>query len=515
MKRRIRNSLIAISLCGALAMPTFLDGQQNGVQEESNQHHYKLVDLGTLGGPQSYLFSLTGPLSSNGSVAACADLATADPSNPPSPYFGGDPYLQHGVEWTDGKLEDLGTLPGGGSSCTQWINSFGWIAGGSENGGIDSLTGYPAVNAVFWKNSKIRNLGTFGGEESVAFALNNRDEVVGFALNTIPDPFTSTVFAFGATQAHAFLWKNGVLEDLGTLGGPDSIAFYVNERGQVAGLSLTNSTPNATTGIPTLHTFFWEKGKMQDIGTLGGTAVFVNDMNNRGEVVGQSNLAGDQTFHPFSWYRGVLTDLGTFGGDDGNAIWANDAGQVVGVATFPIPCNGCLLPQVYHAAAWKDGEINDLGTVPGDKCSEAHGNNSAGQVVGGSGICHGAVHAFLWEDGRPMVDLNALIPPGSALQLQDAVSINERGEIAGTGTIGNGDKHAYLLVPCDEDHSGIEGCDYDLVDAAMGPQVQPTQITQVPVASPVKLSTSEMMTRLRSLGAGRNRRFGMRQTSPE
>jgi probable HAF family extracellular repeat protein len=458
-------------------MPAFLEAQQNGVQDDGKQHHYKLVDLGTLGGPQSYLFSLTGPLSSNGLVAACADLATPDPSNPPSPYFGGDPYLQHGVLWMDGKLKDLGTLPGGGSSCTQWINSSGWIAGVSENGAIDALTGFPAVNAVLWKNSKIRNLGTFGGEESVAFALNNRDEVVGFALNTIPDPFTSTVFAFGATQAHAFLWKNGVMEDLGTLGGPDSIAFYVNERGQVAGLSLTNSTPNATTGSPTLHSFFWEKGKMEDVGTLGGTIVTVNDMNNRGEVVGQSNLAGDQTSHPFSWYHGVMTDLGTFGGDNGNAIWANDADQVVGVATFPIPCNGCLLPQVYHAAAWEDGEIKDLGTVPGDKCSEAHGNNSAGQVVGGSGICHGAVHAFLWEDGRPMVDLNTLVPPGSTLQLHDAVSINERGEIAGTGTIGNGDQHAYLLIPCDEDHPNLEGCDYSTVEADEGAQTPTAQST--------------------------------------
>ena len=513
MKRRIRNFLIAINLCGALAVPTFLAAQQNGDQDTGKYLHYKLVDLGTLGGPQSYLFGLTGPLSSNGSIAACADLATPDPSSPPSPYFGGDAYLQHGVEWINGKLHDLGTLSEG-SSCTQWINSIGWVVGGSETGAIDSLTGYPEVNAVLWKNGKIHNLRTLGGEESVAFALNNRGDVVGFALNTIPDSFTSTVFAFGATQAHAFLWKNGVMEDLGTLGGPDSIAFYVNERGQVAGLSLTNSTPNVTTGSPTLHSFFWEEGKMEDVGTLGGTIVTVNDMNNRGEVVGQSNLAGDQTSHPFSWYRGVMTDLGTFGGDDGSAIWANDADQVVGVATFPVSCSGCLLPQVYHAASWEDGKMKDLGTVPGDRCSEAHGNNSAGQVVGGSGICHGAVHAFLWEEGRPMVDLNTLIPPGSALQLYDAVSINERGEIAGTGTLANGDQHAYLLIPCGESHADIEGCDSDPIQAVTQTQVRPAQIIQLPSASPAKLFPAEMMTRFRSLSAGRNRRDGMTQTSP-
>jgi probable HAF family extracellular repeat protein len=470
--------------------------------QSKSYHHYRLVDLSTLGGPQSYMFELTGPLSSNGSVAACADLATLDPSNPPSPAFLGDAYLQHGVKWTDGKLKDLGTLPGGRSSCTQWINSAGWIVGSSENGALDSLTGYPALNAVLWKNGQIRNLGTLGGEESLAYAINNNGEIVGFALNTIPDSFASKVFAFGATQAHAFLWKNGAMEDLGTLGGPDSFAFFVNERGQVSGLSLTNSIPNATTGAPTLHTFFWERGKMQDVGTLGGTVVAENDMNNGGEVVGLSNLAGDQTFHPFSWHRGVLTDLGTFGGDDGNAIWVNDTGQVVGMATFPIPCDGCLFPQVYHTAAWEDDEITDLETVPGDRCSEAHGNNAAGQVVGGSGICHGAVHAFSWEEGSPMIDLNTLIPPGSGLQLHDAIGINDRGEIAGTGTLANGDQHAFLLIPCDVENPGVQECDDNLVSADVATQGRTAQISQAPVASSAKLSPTEIMTRSRSLRAG-------------
>jgi hypothetical protein len=70
-------------------------------------------------------------------------------------------------------------------------------------------------------------------------------------------------------------------------------------------------------------------------------------------------------------------------------------------------------------------------------------------------------HAFLWENGGPMVDLNTLIPAGSSLQLTYAVAINERGEIAGFGvppgvlpeeyeTKG----HAYILIPCDDDHPG-------------------------------------------------------------
>jgi probable HAF family extracellular repeat protein len=154
-------------------------------------------------------------------------------------------------------------------------------------------------------------------------------------------------------------------------------------------------------------------------------------------------------FHPYLWSRGALADLGTFGGRNGDARSINDAGSVVGWAALPIACPGCGEPgaQEYHGALWQHGKRIDLGAVPGDRCSVAEFVNAAGQVVGASGVCHGARDAFLWENGGPMVNLNALIPAGSALHLTAAVSINDRGEITGTGTLPNGDVHAFLLVP--------------------------------------------------------------------
>ena len=120
----------------------------------------------------------------------------------------------------------------------------------------------------------------------------------------------------------------------------------------------------------------------------------------------------------------------------------------------------------------------------------------------------------MWENGS-IVDLNALIPPGSSLHLAKTYTINDRGEIAGSGADSSDNDHAFLLIPCDENHPGLEGCNYDLVEAVTEAQVLPAQVTLAPAASPAKLSPTEMMTRFRSLRAGRNRRLGTPQASPQ
>ena len=120
---------------------------------------------------------------------------------------------------------------------------------------------------MLWKRGEIVRLGTFdGGHEAIANAVNNSGQAVGPALNTIPDEFS--LLGLG-TQTRAFLWEKGVMRDLGTLGGPDAFALYVNEPGQIAGFSYTNSTPNSATGVPTIDPFLWEGGRMLDLGLSG------------------------------------------------------------------------------------------------------------------------------------------------------------------------------------------------------------------------------------------------------
>src|SRR5260370_32354197 len=173
------------------------------------------------------------------------------------------------------------------------------------------------MDAVVWKHGEVSELGTLSGNASVAFAINNRDQVVGAALNTVLDPFSSgfpapfcgnflciaesypVMFFPSATQMHAVLWQNGSIKDLGTLGGPDSAALQVNERGQIAGQSYLNSIPNATTGVPTIDPFFiGEHGTMQDLGNLGGPVSWAPGRHTRGQVSGATALPGDEGGDP-------------------------------------------------------------------------------------------------------------------------------------------------------------------------------------------------------------------------
>src|SRR5229473_3054973 len=368
MNHRIR---IITALAFGFAFWTSTPVPNYAQQAPTTHHHYVVVDMGGLGGPNSIVYEQgTRSLNNQGTFTGAADTPNLDsnsPQNPCSGYpdFTVDPYIQHVFRWEVGESTDLGTCPGGTSSCSQWISDRGWIVGGATIGEIDPLAGYPAVHATLWRNGQIQNLGTFGGYQSYAWSVNNLGQVVGFASNTTPDQSTGNVFAFGATQTHAFLWQNGRMQDLGTLGGPDSTALVINERGQITGMSMTSSAINPNTQLPTIDPFLWENGKLIDLGTLGGAYGYPNMINSRGQIVGESDLAGDQTWHPFLWENGVLKDLGTLGGSYGEARWINDAGDAAGWSLF-------AGDQVGHATLWKEGKVIDLGATADFPCSYAN-----------------------------------------------------------------------------------------------------------------------------------------------
>jgi probable HAF family extracellular repeat protein len=493
MKSTKMINIYAILLFAALAVPSGLTAQDRN--DHNKHHHYKVIDLGTFGGPMSFLnlpFNGVPALSNSGitvgdSATHVQISATSNPFLCGGP-LGNVPNIFHTFARQNGAVSDLGALGNVAENCSNAgsVNSNGDIAGTSEIDDVDPVLGFKEVRAVRWDNGEITDLGTLGGPDSLANvgSINNRGRVVGAALNAVPDPFSLfDMFIFGSpngTQTRAFLWQRNAMKDLGTLGGPDAWAVYVNDRSQVAGWSYTNSIPNSVTGLPNMDPFLWTQNKMIDLGTFGGAYGYPSGLNNQGWVIGQSGIAanpaacfslGDPDCHPFLWKKGKLTDLNTStaGGSPILAFGINDSGEIVGGAVFHnVPLDAYL---------WRKGLATDLGHLS-DCGSLAFTINSNGQVVGGTFSCADGTHshAFLWENGT-MVDLDTLVPTGSPLRLVEAVTINDRGEIAGNGvppgvarkdfnTLG----HAFLLIPCDERHSGVEGCDYSLVDASTLPE---------------------------------------------
>jgi len=383
--------IAATAILFVLTIPTLLSAQRP---------RYKLVDLGTFGGPESFVnFGSNldfgqhiAAVNRGGTVAGFADTSTSDP-------FPGFCFLDCFVAHTflsdnSGKLTSLGSLPGGGSSAPSWITANGFVAGVSENGETDPLyAGLPQMRAVVWFDDHILDLKTLeGGYQSEANAVNSFGQVVGAALNTVPDDNSmqpATFWLWGGIspaypyQTRAFIWdrENG-MQDLGTLGGTDAQSLLINDRVQVVGHSYINSNPSPACAYPLVtHSFIWEKRTgMVDLGSLGGTCTLATDLNQRGQVVGSSNLEGDQSIAAFLWEGGQLHHLGgSLGGKCAGASAINEAGETVG---FGYLAGGDCIEGVnstFHATLWKSlEEITDLGVLGSDLCSYAADINAQG-----------------------------------------------------------------------------------------------------------------------------------------
>jgi len=308
----------------------------------------------------------------------------------------------------------------------------------------------------------ITDLGALGSDwESMAFGINDSGQVVGYSA-----PFQQDL-------GTAFLWENGTMTSLGTLGGDHSGAYAINNAGQVVGRSRT------ATGSYDSQAFLWENGSMTNLGTLGGDRSVAYDINNNGIVVGLSDVSGTD-YHAFIWQNDSMDSLGTLGGDLSRAYAVNDSEQVVGTAddsqneqysfiwenetmlpllgndsfAFDINETGQIAgdyktpgyPSYRHAYLWENGSLTDLGTLSGSNSSSATAINNSGQIVGISDYT-----AFIWENGT-ITDLNELLLNGSEWELEEARDINNLGQIVGRGII-NERERAFLLTPIPEPFS--------------------------------------------------------------
>jgi probable HAF family extracellular repeat protein len=358
-------------------------------------------------------------------------------------------------------VKDLGTLGGTFSSAGD-INNRGWVVG------LSNLSGDTATNAFLQHHGVMTSLGTLGGANSSAVGLAQRGQAVGYAESSIRDPMGENFCFFGTGAACLpFLWRDGVMTALPLLGGTNGIANAINNVGQIGGVA-ENSTLDSTCPSPEFQSqpVLWIKGAIQRLPTFPGDADGgVNSINDKGEAVGGSGncLTHSNSIHALLWQNGKVTNLGTLGGTLLSVAYViNERGQVVGISdvfgdTSPYAPLG---NPYFHAFFWQEGVMKDLGTLPGDSASSANNLNNEGQAVGQGS------RAIIWRDGVA-IDLNSLVPgpPFSPLYLLSANAINDHGEVVGYGVASNGDLHAFLAVPCDEDHLDAAPCNDDQVAA--------------------------------------------------
>jgi len=455
MKSRVWLWSITICLCVVLILTSQV-AAQTVPQHHPKHQQYKLYDVGTFGGPNSYGSYQAISLTTAGATGA-ADTSISDPFDP---YCFLDCFVSHAFLWRYGHVTDLGALPGnngGNSSFGFAINNFGLVVGISENGSTDPATGYPSTSPVAWLGGHIMNLGGFGGTQGAAFMVNDFGRIVGASTNTIKDRYAGGFnFQFpSTTQVRTFVWELGWMRDIGTLGGPDAAPITMSQSGLVIGQSYINYTSQPDTGYPIADPFLWDGRRMIDLGSLGGVGGVPEWVNNSGQVAGYSLIPSTGRVHAFLWERGQMTDMGTlYPGSASGAMWINEAGVMTG---FDAP----------YAVIWKQGKRTILGSLPGyDVWATGVSINNSNQVVGYafSDDWFSTV-GFLWENGD-MVDLNALVQPPSDITVTEPLQIDDRGEIISYAADAEGNVRVVVLVPngdCDW------GCEERIADHRINP----------------------------------------------
>jgi probable HAF family extracellular repeat protein len=344
----------------------------------SSRKKYRITDLGTLGGTESFAYAINDSGVVVGKSRTKGDIES------------------HSFYYHNGIMSDLYPLDSQDIQASPpiGINKFGLIASGVINNvGIYSPALYDK------KTSDTFLIGSLGGVTSygfngVAADINDSGQAVGYSY-------------IDSIERHAFLYSNGQMKDIGSFGGY-SAALAINNKGQAVGFASDLVNGRA-------HAFMYANGVMTDIDPLQDfrfnmSESYARDINNRGQVVGEFLTKDQRSFHGFIYNKGVTTEFAQANSPNTVPYAINDKGQVVGIIDVP-----------YKGACF---DYNSHQEIPCTKYK---------------------FHAFTYSKGN-LIDLNTLFEPLDDWELVWAFDINNHEEIVGYG-LRNGKFRAYLLTP--------------------------------------------------------------------
>ncbi len=362
-----------------------------------------------------------------------------------SMYFGRGMGVGRGAGWLVASVGVAACVPGAGAAAYRvepmTIPSGGVLEANAVNAfGVAAVSLFGPAQAGTWDGGLKRALVPAGSDPLVfALGINNLSTVVGFTGNT-------------QAESSPVKWLPGttVATELPTLGIRTGEARDINERGDIVGWLIAEPS----FGDAFQRAVIWPAaGGLIRLPTLVGPDVpgeFSGEfsygvaINNRGDIVGVSRGdGGTRGFYRAAGADSPMIDVGTLGGAQSGAQDLNDFGEVVGNSRE-------LLGAVDLPFRWRETThtMTSLGTLRGVGAF-AQAINNRGQIVGYdvlSASNQSLDRAFLINPGGTITDLNTLLPANSGWVLRRATAVNNAGVIVGLGRFQNQDR-AFILTP--------------------------------------------------------------------
>ena len=279
-----------------------------GTAVQAGPHRWNITDLGALGSRGSIALTMNDRGDIGGYSAWFND--------PGLFYF-------HAFVWQNGTMVDigqqLGDPPGFTFSQVSAINNRGTMVVVSSHEGV-----------MLYRDGLWSRIGFLGGVADI----NKYDHFVGTHAVQFPN-------------SQGYVYRDGTLQDIPTLGGSNSSANAISDKGVIVGSSLL-AGDSATRG------YIFKDNQLTMLGTLGGASSSANDINMHGVVVGNAQDASGAWRAYVQDARGMRAIPGMPA--DSNAVAINDRGTVLGTT-----------PQ--NSFVFEDGDVTLLESIPAVKAA--------------------------------------------------------------------------------------------------------------------------------------------------